>query len=175
LTRPTVADLIRRLDLKPLPREGGFYAETYRAREIVPAGALPPRYGADRAHATAILYLLTPESHSALHRLRSDEVYHFCLGDPVQMLNLGSDGTGEVVILGQDLAAGQRLQHSVLRGVWQGCRVLHGGTYALLGTTVAPGFEAEDFELGDARVLAAAYPAFAGLIRTLDTEKGAGE
>jgi len=167
VTRPSARDLIRQLGLKPLPGEGGFYAETYRAGEAVSAGALPPRYGAPRAHATSILYLLTPESHSALHRLKSDEAYHFCLGDPVQMLNLRSDGTGEVVILGQDLAAGQRLQHAVFHGVWQGCRVLQGGAYALLGTTVAPGFEFEDFEPGDAQALAAAYPAFAGLIRAL--------
>lgn len=171
MTRPTAGDLIRRLGLKPLPGEGGFYAETYRAEEVISADALPPRYGAARVHATAILYLLTPENPSALHRLASDEVYHFCLGDPVQMLNLRPDGTGEAVLLGQDLAAGQRLQHAVPRGVWQGCRVLQGGVYALLGTTVAPGFETEDFESGDARALAAAYPAFAGLIRALDAER----
>jgi hypothetical protein len=171
VTRPSAADLIRQLGLKPLPREGGFYAETYRAGEAISAGALPQRYTGDRVHATAILYLVTAEGHSALHRLKSDEVYHFCLGDPVQMLNLRPDGTGEAVLLGQDLAAGQRLQHAVLRGVWQGCRVLHGGAYALLGTTVAPGFEADDFELGDTQVLAADYPAFAGLIRALDAER----
>jgi predicted cupin superfamily sugar epimerase len=171
VTRPSAADLIRQLGLKPLPREGGFYAETYRAGEAISAGALPPRYAGDRAHATAILYLLTPESHSALHRLKSDEVYHFCLGDPVQMLNLRPDGTGEAVILGPDLAAGQRLQHAVRQSVWQGCRVLHGGAYALLGTTLAPGFEAEDFEAGDTEALAAAYPAFTGLIRALDAER----
>ena len=171
MTRPTAGDLIRRLGLKPLPGEGGFYAETYRAEEVISVDALPPRYGAARAHATAILYLLTPENPSALHRLASDEVYHFCLGDPVQMLNLRPDGSGEAVLLGQDLAAGQRLQHAVPRGVWQGCRVLQGGVYALLGTTVAPGFETEDFESGDARALAAAYPAFAGLIRALDAER----
>ena len=82
---------------------------------------MPLRYGKPRVHATAILYLLTPESHSALHRLKSDEVYHFCFGDPVQMLHLRSDGTGEVVILGQDLAAGQRL-NTLCLGVWQGRR-----------------------------------------------------
>jgi predicted cupin superfamily sugar epimerase len=170
LTRPTAGDLIRHLGLKPLPHEGGFYAETYRAEEVIAADALHPRCGADRVHATAILYLITRESHSALHRLNSDEVYHFCLGDPVQMLNLRPDGTGEAVILGQDLTAGQRPQHAVPRGVWQGCRVLQGGAYALLGTTVAPGFEFDDFEPGDARALAAVYPAFAGLIRNLDIE-----
>jgi len=158
--------LIRMLDLKPLPGEGGYYAETYRAEGGFSAETLSPRYGSPRAAATAIFYLLAAGNHSALHRLKSDEVYHFYLGDPVEMLNLRPDGTGEVVILGQDLAAGHRLQHAVPRGVWQGSHLVPGGNFALMGTTVAPGFEFDDFELGDARALAADYPAYAGLIRT---------
>jgi hypothetical protein len=162
-----VEDLIRRLGLKPLPLEGGLYAETYRAAETVSAESLPPRYQSERSYGTAIYYLLTPATHSRLHRLKSDEVYHFYLGDPVQMLTLRPDGSGEVVILGQDLAAGHRLQHAVPHGVWQGSRILPGGAYALMGTTMAPGFEPADFELGAAADLVAAYPAFAGLVREL--------
>jgi len=92
----------------PLGGEGGYFAETYRAREILPAGAIWPSWPVPRSLATAIYYLLTPESFSTLHRLRADEVFHFYLGDPVEMLQLLPGGAGRVVTLGTDLAAGMR-------------------------------------------------------------------
>ncbi len=154
----------RLLGLVPLGREGGFFAETYRAREVLPAGALdpgrPPYRSPDRSLATAIYYLLTPGTFSALHRLRSDEVFHFYLGDPVEMLQLMPDGEGRVQVLGTDLAAGMRPQVVVPRGVWQGTRLIAGGHMALLGTTVSPGFDPEDYEQGERNALVATYPAF---------------
>ena len=116
---------------------------------------------------TAIYYLLTPDTFSAMHRVRGDEMFHFYLGDPVEMLQLKSDGSGEVTILGQDIASGMRLQHTVTGRVWQGSRVRHGGKYALLGTTMAPGFEYEDYETGERRELIARYPQHADLITSL--------
>jgi len=151
----------------PLGGEGGFFAETYRAREIVPSGALGPDWTGDRPLATAIYYLLTPGTFSALHRLRSDEVFHFYLGDPVEMLQLTPDGGGRLVVMGADLPAGMRPQVVVPRGVWQGTRLIEGGTLALLGTTVAPGFDPEDFELGRREALIATYPAFRERITAL--------
>jgi hypothetical protein len=82
-----------------------------------------------------------------MHRLRGPELYHFYLGDPVEQLMLREDGA-EVVHLGPDLAAGQRVQHVVPGGVWQGSRLRPGGRYALMGTTMAPGFDLADFTLG---------------------------
>jgi predicted cupin superfamily sugar epimerase len=111
-------------------------------------------------------YLLTPDTFSALHRLPTDEVFHFYLGDPVEMLQLYSDGSGRVVTLGPDLGAGQQLQAIVPRGVWQGSTLRAGGAWALLGTTVAPGFDFEDYEAG-LEPLAEQYPAFAERIRRL--------
>src|SRR5262249_996461 len=107
---PTAQQIIALLDLKPLPREGGYYRETYRAPESL----------RERSLCTAIYYLLTPDTFSALHRLPVDEIFHFYLGDPVQMVQLHPDGTGRILTLGPNLSAGQSPQVVVLGGVWQG-------------------------------------------------------
>jgi uncharacterized protein len=158
--------IIARLGLQPHP-EGGFYRETYRSRETIAAAALPPRYGDERNLSTAIYYLLTPDSFSSLHRLQSDELFHFHLGDPVTMLQLHGDGRGETIALGHDILAGQQLQVVVPRGVWQGMFLNDGGRFALLGTTVSPGFDFADFEVGTRDVLAVEYPRYAALIDRL--------
>jgi uncharacterized protein len=150
--------------------EGGYFAETYRAREILPAGAIGPSWPEPRSLATAIYYLLSPETFSAIHRLRADEVFHFYLGDPVEMLQLLPGGGGRVVTLGTDLAAGMRPQVVVPAGVWQGARLIPGGNVALLGTTVSPGFDFEDFELGEREALIAGYPEFRERILALTGE-----
>jgi hypothetical protein len=162
----TLEQIKRLLKLEPLAPEGGFFAETYRTRETLAAGALPA-LGASRPLATAIYYLLEPGTFSALHRLRSDEVYHFYLGDPVEMLLLESDGRGRVLRLGSDLVAGLRPQAMVPAGVWQGSRLVSDGQWALLGTTMAPGYDDADFELGSRAELAARWPAFRELIGAL--------
>jgi predicted cupin superfamily sugar epimerase len=160
--------LIQALGLSPHPSEGGFFRETYRAELPIPPDALPAAYaGAARAASTAIYYLLTPDTFSAMHRLPGDEIFHFYLGDPVEMLQLREDGSGEVVVLGQVLAAGMRPQVVVPGGVWQGSRLRDGGRYALLGTTRSPGFDFADFQLGERAALAQAYPAFAEKIHKL--------
>ena len=158
--------IIRQLGLQPHP-EGGFYRETYRSCETIAAAALPPRYGRDRNLSTAIFYLLTPDSCSTLHRLRSDEVFHFYAGDPVTMLQLHGDGRGETTVLGQDIMAGQQVQVVVHEGVWQGMFLNDGGVFALLGTTVSPGFDFEDFEVGTRDALIREYPRCTALIERL--------
>lgn len=128
---------------------------------------MPARYAGARSAGTAIYYLLTPDGFSALHRLRSDEVFHFYLGDPVEMLQLFPDGAGRRVVLGTDLDRGMRPQVIMPRDVWQGSRLCAGGRFALLGTTVAPGFDVADFDPGRRDELVAAYPDFAELITAL--------
>lgn len=154
----TADELKRLLGLVPLDREGGWFSETYRARDTIAAGALGDGPAGARSLATAIYYLLTPETFSAIHRLPSDEVFHFYLGDPVEMLQLFPDGTGRVIVMGTDLAAGMRPQVLAPRNVWQGARLVAGGSFALLGTTVSPGFDPADYEHGDRRSLITAYP-----------------
>ncbi|MEM9186900.1 MAG: cupin domain-containing protein [Planctomycetota bacterium] len=140
-------EIIRVLNLKPLPLEGGFYHETFRSPLVVTEEALPIEYEGNRNASTAIYFLLTPGEHSAMHILPSDEVFHFYVGDPVEMLRLYPDGSGDVSVMGVDLASGQRPQLVVPGGVWQGCRLAEGGRLALLGCTVAPGFDFRDFHV----------------------------
>lgn len=111
-------------------------------------------------------YLLTPETCSALHRLPTDEVFHFYLGDPVEMLQLFPNSTGRLLTLGPELRLGQQPQVLVPAGVWQGSALQPGGTVALLGTTVAPGFDFADYEAGTP-YLARQYPEFAARIERL--------
>ena len=106
----TADEIIARLGLRPHPEEGGFFVETYRSGDRVAPDTLPARYSGDRAFGTAIYYLLTPESFSTLHWLASDEIFHFYLGDPVEMVQLLPDGSHRVLVLGSDIAAGMRLQ-----------------------------------------------------------------
>jgi predicted cupin superfamily sugar epimerase len=162
----TADQLLAALDLKPLPHEGGYYRETYRSDDSLPAGVLP-RFGRAKAASTAIYYLLTPDTFSALHRLPTDEVFHFYLGGPVRMLQLWPDGGGRVLTLGHDLLGGHVPQAVVPRGVWQGSHLAEGAGFALMGATVAPGFDFDDYEAGERAALAAQYPAFADLIARL--------
>ena len=166
----TVETLRALLGLEPHPVEGGYFAETYRSTEQVPAGALPPRYGGARAVSTAIYYLLTPQTFSAMHRLASDEVFHFYLGDPVEMLQLWPDGSQRVVLIGPGLEAGERPQVVVPRGIWQGARLRAGGRFALLGTTVAPGFDYTDYETATRAALLHSHPTAHALILALTRE-----
>jgi predicted cupin superfamily sugar epimerase len=164
--------LIEKLGLEPHP-EGGWYSETYRAAGYIPRAALPG-YTGDRSHATAIYYLLRDKERSALHRIASDEIFHFYAGDPVEMFQLGPDGRGQELIIGPRVDRGQRPQVVVPGGVWQGLTLVDGGRFALLGCTVAPGFDFADFEIADAGALAAAHPRWANRIQSLarcDTNK----
>ncbi len=162
-------EVIAQLRLTPLSGEGGYFRQTWCARERAPAGTLGARYPRETLVGTAIYYLVTDaaDGFSLLHRLPTDEIYHFYLGDPVEQLLLHADGRSEHVVLGQDLAAGQRVQHVAPRDAWQGTRLVPGGHWALLGTTMAPGFDASDFEPGDRDALIATYPQATTLIRQL--------
>jgi len=155
----TAKEIIQKLDLRPLPEEGGYYRETYRSN----APTMPARsYGIEadtkRTVSTAIYYLVVPESFSALHRVKSDEIFHFYGGDPAEMIQIDEDGNLQRFILGNNIAAGQTPQVLVPRGSWQALRLKSGGDWALMGTTVAPGFEFEDFEVGDRESMLQLFP-----------------
>ena len=153
--------VIDTLGLQPHPKEGGWFIETYRSTE--PWG--PDARFVSQSLSTAIYYLLSPTSISAMHVLPGDEIFHFYGGDPVQMLLLHPDGSHTMPVLGADLQAGQRPQIVVPGGVWQGALLSPGGAWALLGTTMAPGFALEDYAHGDIDSLARAWPAAADAIR----------
>ena len=151
----------RLLRLEPHPVEGGFYRRTYTA----PGSAELPR--GRRPQGTAIYYLLEPGTFSEMHVLDSDEIFHFYLGDPVEMLQLYRDGGSALFTLGSDLLAGQHVQLIVPSGVWQGARLIEGGEVALLGCTVTPGFDFADYRGGSFAELAAQWPSEVERIKKL--------
>lgn len=164
----TAEEVKRLLGLEPLGFEGGFYREQYRSDVVL---NLPELYSGPRNAGSAIYYMLTPGTLSLMHRLKTDEVYHFYLGDPVEQLMLHPDGRAEHVVLGQDLVAGQAVQHLVPAGVWQGSRLAPGGKFALMGTTMSPGFDLGDFELGDRGALITQHPEHAPLLSALTSTR----
>ena len=153
------------MELKPLPVEGGLYRRGYCAKETIRVDTQQAGDGATRPVGTAIYFLLTtaPDSFSALHKLPIDEIYHFYLGDPVEMLLLYPDGSSKTVILGQDVLDGQQVQFVAPAGVWQGSQLLtregaDNWGFALLGTTMAPGFHESDYLGGEREALVKDYP-----------------
>jgi predicted cupin superfamily sugar epimerase len=163
----TADDVKALLGLVPHPREGGWYTRTYEATEILPGSVFAAgRYGGARRTSTAIYYLLEPETFSEMHVLKSDEVFHHYMGGAVEMLQLFEDGRGETVLIGKDLEAGERPQVVVRRGVWQGSRLLT-GEWALLGCTVSPGFEFEDYAAAGCEELCARWPVWREMIAGL--------
>src|SRR5256714_10929729 len=122
-----IEELKKSLNLKPHPNEGGYFAETYRSTDWIITS------NGERSIATAIYYLLTPDSFSALHKLTGDEIFHFYVGGPVEMLMLFPNGSSQIVILGADVLGGMKPQHVVPGGVWQGTRLLKDGTCVLRG------------------------------------------
>jgi uncharacterized protein len=134
LTKIRIANqIIKKFNMKPLPEEGGYFIETYRSSETGNSS-------------TSILYLITEDNFSKLHKLSADEIYHFYLGDPVIMLNLYENGLSERVILGQDILNGEKCQHVVPGNCWQGSFLKEGGGFALLGATMTPAFDFENYQ-----------------------------
>jgi uncharacterized protein len=164
----TADEVKKLLGLIPHPREGGSFLRTYESSEILQPSAFERgRYLGPRNIATAIYYLLEPDSFSRMHRLGSDEIFHFYAGDPIEMLQLHSHGKATVIQIGNDLASGQRPQVLVPRGTWQGSRLAPGGAWALLGCTVSPGFTYTDYETGSRAELSAQWPLYADRIADL--------
>jgi predicted cupin superfamily sugar epimerase len=158
------ADVVARLGLVPLPREGGYFLSTWTSPVAGPGG---------RSCASAILFLITPEDFSALHRLDRDEVWTFAGGDPAELVRLDPrTGADDTCILGPEPAAGHRPQATVAAGVWQGARmaarpVVSMRGWSLVGCVVAPAWDDRAFELADREALIRGFPAHAARIRAL--------
>lgn len=148
---PVVRQLVDHYGMEDLPIEGTFFVNTYRSGERTAAGG-------PVGTAMLGLYCADPPSASRFHRLVFDEVWHFYRGDPMRLVLLHLDGTSEVVVLGHDLATGQRVQHVVRAGTWQAGELVPGGSWALFGATMAPGFVGDCFEGGRAAALLATHP-----------------
>jgi uncharacterized protein len=139
----------------------GFVTETYRSPLKIPGEALPEAYGGVRPYASALYFLVTPDAQIVLHRIRSDQLYHHYLGDPLEVLMLFPGGEGAIATVGSDLESGMRPQLLVPGGTFHTSRLAPGGAgYALLASTEWPGVEPPDVEHGDAEALTNAYPDF---------------
>lgn len=161
-----IEHLIKQYDLQPHP-EGGWYKQSYKSKESVPATALPQRFGGSRVLSTAIYFLLDKGHFSAFHRIKSDECWHFYAGDPLQVFVINQTGDLEIITLGNDVSKEQTFQYVVPADCWFASRPAPGSEYCFVGCTVAPGFEFEDFELADAQLLSASYPRYTSIIKEL--------
>lgn len=156
------SDQIKKLlALEAHPVEGGSFRRTYTSAQSLPT----PR--GERTAGSAIYYLLEPGTFSEMHRLASDEIFHFYLGDPVEMLQLWPDGSHQRIVLGPRIEEGHSVQTLVPAGVWQGARLLGSGQVALLGCTVCPGFDFADYQSGLRDELVKQWPTAAEWIDAL--------
>jgi uncharacterized protein len=149
--------LIKSLELLPHP-EGGFYKETYRSEGKIAKGALPAAFGGDRNYSTCIYFLIGKENFSALHRIRSDEIWHFYYGDALEVIEINEDGELKKTMVGNGLSQGEVFQYTVKSNTWFGSRVKEGGSFSLVGCSVAPGFDFSDFEMAERTNLIKLFP-----------------
>lgn len=157
--KPTKEALIDFYQLKPLEPEGGFFTRSYCSAKQIPQ--------MDRPISTAIYYLLLAGARSLLHRIASDEIWHFYLGGSLTIEVLHPDGRMEQATLGPDILNGQKVQYVVPAGAWFGALPCPGTEYSFVGCTVAPGFDYADFELADRAKLLAEFPHARALIERL--------
>jgi uncharacterized protein len=171
--RPTTRELIEHFKMTRIPQEGPWFTLTWRSDDTLARSALPDRYDGPRPAGTAIIGIITRTDFSAMHRLKTDEMWHYYGGDPLELLVLHPDGSAEAVVLGPDVLAGQMLQYVVPRGSWQGARPLgkKSDTYSLFGDTLAPGFEYADFEMGYRDELQRMYPVHSAAIARLTRQE----
>lgn len=150
--------LIERLDLKPLQLEGGYFRETYRSDRKI---------GGSKHISTCIYFLLTAETFSAFHRLPSDEIWHFYAGDPVNLYVIDEKGQLKLNRLAAEITHDAAPQVVVYAGFWQAASLADGGRFALLGCTVAPAFDFEDYEHGRRGGLIKDFPQYREVIMKL--------
>lgn len=153
--------------MQPHP-EGGYYAETYRSAETIPQSGLPSRFAGDRSFGTAIYFLLENHHVSALHRIQSDEVWHFYAGGPLEVFVIEpTTGQLSVIRLGSNPDQGEVFQAVVPAGSWFGSKPAVGTEYSLVGCTVAPGFDFADFEMAKQEEMLQQFPQHRAVIEIL--------
>jgi predicted cupin superfamily sugar epimerase len=158
---------VEKYSLLPHP-EGGYYAETYRSVEKIERQALPDRFPGDRSFSTGIYFLLEGSQFSAFHRIKSDEMWHFYAGEALDIFVIDTEtGNLEVIKLGNDPEREEVFQALVPAGAWFASRPCQGSSYALVGCTVSPGFDFQDFEMADREELTKQYPQHHKLIQEM--------
>jgi predicted cupin superfamily sugar epimerase len=153
----TVEILVKALDLMPHP-EGGYYKETYRSPVKLSQQCLPSDFSGERNIATGIYFLIEKGNFSALHKIKSDETWHFYAGDALEVIEIDESGNLKITAIGPDMLKGHTFQYTVKANTWFGSRVSAGGNFSLVGCTVYPGFDFNDFEMAERSVLVKQFP-----------------
>ena len=158
--------IIQKLNLEPHP-EGGYFKEVYRSSEIIPEDALPERFIGDRSYSTSIYYLLKGDQFSTFHRLKADEIWHHYDGSAIELHIISPNAKYEKIVLGKTIDEGEVFQHTVQNGCWFAAIPVDKNSYSLIGATVSPGFDFNDFEIGDRKELITKYPKYKNIIKKL--------
>jgi hypothetical protein len=161
----TIDYLVKTLKLSPHP-EGGFYKETYRSAEKIDT-SVNQAFPSGRNFATAIYFLIGKNNFSALHKIKSDETWHFYYGDALEVVEIDKQGEVKITLLGNKIHEGEVFQYTVKANTWFGSRVRQGGLFSLVGCTVAPGFDFADFEMAERDHLITAYGKHETIIREM--------
>lgn len=159
---------INKLGLVKHP-EGGYYKEIYRSEEVIPLEALPDRYADKRNVSTSIYFMLDKEQVSHFHKIQSDEIWHFYYGHSLQIHMIDETGNYTVQKLGRNIDDGEVLQFVIPKGTWFAAEVINKNSFALIGCTVAPGFDFADFELANRGELVGKFPTHKAIIDSLTT------
>jgi len=157
---------IKILELQKHP-EGGWFKEVYRADELIKKEHLPERFSGERHHSTSIYFLLTSNTFSAFHRIKSDELWHFYAGSACTIYMIDESGKYSEILLGNDPGKGEVFQCTIPKGVWFGAKVNDDNSFVIAGCTVSPGFNFDDFELAERKYLLEKFPQHREIIEKL--------
>lgn len=160
-----ILEIIDSLELKPHP-EGGFFKETYRSKGTIKVDSLDAEYEGERNYSTSIYFMLTSEKFSSFHKINQDEIWHFYQGSPIELHTISESGIHKKHIIGNDLMNAQKPQLVVPGNHWFAAKVIDPDSYSLVGCTVSPGFDFEDFTLAERDVLIQQFPEHKELIKS---------
>lgn len=164
-----VEKIIQKLNLEPHP-EGGYFRETYRSRGIIARASLDNNYTGERNYSTCIYFLLTSNNYSTFHKINQDEIWHFYKGSPIRLHIISDSGNYSNVIIGNDLDQEETPQYVVPGGQWFAAEVANDNDYSLIGCTVSPGFDFNDFILPGRNELISKFPQHKPLISKFTKE-----
>ena len=162
----SIEKIINKLNLKPHP-EGGYFTETYRSVGEIKKESLDISYDGNRNFSTCIYFLLTSNKFSAFHKIKQDEIWHFYDGSPIKIYVISKEGRLSCQIIGRDFSKGEVPQFIVSGGSWFAAEVLNENDYSLVGCTVSPGFDFNDFELKSREELISLFPRLEEVITKL--------
>ncbi len=157
---------IENLGLQKHP-EGGYFKEVYRSDEKAASDSLPERYTGDRHYSTSIYFLIKENDFSAFHRIKSDEIWHFHAGTSMMIYIIDEKGTLQKRRIGNDPEEGDELQVMIPKQQWFAAELIDKSSYGLVGCTVAPAFDFDDFELAVKNQLIKEFPKYKDLIERL--------